>query len=392
MPILASALASAPTRNDPSSRRRRPWPGHRRARRGRRGVQATFITRSTPRVDKLAAVEVRRPWERRQGIAAESASAVRRSGPGTWALVVHGVPTQRAAGRRAARRAPTRSRTTAVGSPDRPGGQDRPADRRRAGRADRSGRATARTAGCLVRPQLRRRTARRRRRVDRPPLAHGHGVGARTSLEPCRVHRTPAGSMDAHRAGLERLPQRVESTPLELGGLIEEQHAMMGQRDGPGRRDARATADQGGNRRRVVRGAERRAGEQRTAGRQPTEQRVDRADRQCLVIGQVGKQTGQSLGEHRLADPGWTGEQQVVTARRGDLHRMPRLTLAHHIGQIRVRPGIVTGDGRRRRRGRPARRAAARTAPRASRPPMTSIARDETRPRGRCPWARRPAV
>ena len=65
-------------------------------------------------------------------------------------------------------------------------------------------------------------------------------------------------------------------------------------------------------------------------------------DRLCASLGVRGldrlrlvefrQQPGQALRQHRLAGSGWSGHQQVVAARRGDLQRTARLRLAPHIG------------------------------------------------------------
>jgi hypothetical protein len=58
-------------------------------------------------------------------------------------------------------------------------------------------------------------------------------------LKACREHRASAGACDADDAVLERLPQRLERRPRELGELVEEQDAAVGQCSGmsPERRE-----------------------------------------------------------------------------------------------------------------------------------------------------------
>ena len=51
------------------------------------------------------------------------------------------------------------------------------------------------------------------------------------------------GARDRDLAGLERLAQRIEHLRLEFGKLVEEQHAVMGERDFAGL-GAQAAADQ----------------------------------------------------------------------------------------------------------------------------------------------------
>jgi hypothetical protein len=64
------------------------------------------------------------------------------------------------------------------------------------------------------------------------------------------------GPRDRDRALLQRLAQRLARGPGELGQLVEEQHAPVGQGDLAGPGDL-APADQGGDRDGVVGGAER---------------------------------------------------------------------------------------------------------------------------------------
>src|SRR3546814_2653967 len=64
------------------------------------------------------------------------------------------------------------------------------------------------------------------------------------------------GPRDADLARLQRLAQAVEYAALELGQLVEEQHAEMREAD-LARPHPDAAADQRGHRRRMVRGAER---------------------------------------------------------------------------------------------------------------------------------------
>jgi hypothetical protein len=55
-----------------------------------------------------------------------------------------------------------------------------------------------------------------------------------------------------------------------------------------------------------------------------------------LVARQFGQDRGQPAGEHRLAGPRRPGEQEVVSARRGDLERAAGLLLTADVGEIRV--------------------------------------------------------
>ena len=72
-------------------------------------------------------------------------------------------------------------------------------------------------------------------------------VHRRDELEARREHRPPADARDADDAVLERLPQRLERGPLELGELVEDEHAAMSEADlagfGPGPPPTSAATD-----------------------------------------------------------------------------------------------------------------------------------------------------
>ena len=102
--------------------------------------------------------------------------------------------------------------------------------------------------------------------ADRAPatiLGHRPGEPARArvhrshELEACREGHDPAGPRDGDPALLQRLTERLEDVPIELGQLVEEKHALMGPRD-LARGQGRSTTDHGRVGQRVVRRAERR--------------------------------------------------------------------------------------------------------------------------------------
>jgi len=62
-------------------------------------------------------------------------------------------------------------------------------------------------------------------------------------LKSRRISSVPLGAGDGHAAGLERLPQRLEGSAVELRQLVEKQHALMGQRN-LARPGARSAADE----------------------------------------------------------------------------------------------------------------------------------------------------
>src|SRR5690606_15736066 len=83
--------------------------------------------------------------------------------------------------------------------------------------------------------------------------------------EPGREARRALAADDRDVAVFERLTQCVERVAVELAELVEEEHAVMGQRRLPRSRSA-AAADEARGRDRVVRRAERPLADQPAAG------------------------------------------------------------------------------------------------------------------------------
>ncbi len=105
-----------------------------------------------------------------------------------------------------------------------------------------------------------------------------------------------------------------------------------------------AAADQGGAGRRVVRCAERGAGDQWLSGGKSAGDRVDRGDLQGGFVVEVGEQRREAFGEHRLATAGWAGEADVVTAGGADLEYLPRFGLPAYVSQVELAaPGTGAG-------------------------------------------------
>jgi hypothetical protein len=108
----------------------------------------------------------------------------------------------------------------------------------------------------------------------------------------------------------------------------------MRQRHRAGLRQPGAATDQRGHRAGVVRGDERRRQRQRALGRQPTGDRADGGQLQCLIGTQLRQQADQPLREHGLAGAGRADQQQVVATGRRDLQRGAGAALPHHVGQL----------------------------------------------------------
>src|SRR6185295_9666660 len=80
------------------------------------------------------------------------------------------------------------------------------------------------------------------------------GVGSGDEEEGGGEVEGAVDAVDGDSSILERLAQPLDRGARELGELIEEQHAVVGERDLAGAR-RRAAADQRGRRDRVMRGA-----------------------------------------------------------------------------------------------------------------------------------------
>ena len=161
------------------------------------------------------------------------------------------------------------------------------------------------------------------------------GIHRRDQHEARRIGDAVVGARDRDLAGLERLAQRVERRRLELRQFVEEQHAVMRERNlaGPG---AQSAADQRGHRRGMMRRAERPPVGERAVLDLARDRRDHRHFEQ--LRGRQRRQDGrQTRGEHRLAGAGRTDHQQVMTAGGRDLERALGAFLALDVGEIERR-------------------------------------------------------
>ena len=198
-------------------------------------------------------------------------------------------------------------------------------------------------------------------------------VHRRDQAEPRRERDAAGGAGDAHPALFERLAQHLEGAAGELGQLVEEQDAVVRQRDLPGAGQA-AAADERRFRAGVMRCAERPLAQECAARRQQAGHRVHRGDVERLIEGQRREHAGQAAGEHRLAGPGRADEQEMVATGGGDLERTARRRPA------RARRRGLAGEG------------ASRPADRRRRavPATWCVRRADTPPPGpACRWVRR---
>jgi hypothetical protein len=95
-------------------------------------------------------------------------------------------------------------------------------------------------------------------------------VHGRDEGEARREQRSPAHARDADDAVLQRLPERLERRPLELGQLVEEQHPAVRKARLARARATGAATDERGHGGAVVWRAEGRLGDERPLGREQT--------------------------------------------------------------------------------------------------------------------------
>ena len=155
-------------------------------------------------------------------------------------------------------------------------------------------------------------------------------------MKPGGEDDAPAYARDADGAVLERLPERFQDGPRELGQLVEQQHAVVGQARLAGSGSGPAADDRrrGG---RMMRGAKRRRSDQRALRRQQAGDRMDPRHLERLLIVQWRKHAGQASREHRLARARRSREQQVMAPGRRQLQGPPGTLLAANVQEVRRR-------------------------------------------------------
>ena len=177
-------------------------------------------------------------------------------------------------------------------------------------------------------------------------VAAGAGVHGRHQREARRVGDAPGRPRQRHLAVLDRLAQRLEHVAAELRQLVEEEHAVVGQRDLAGARRRRPPTSPASETEWC--GARKgRAASRPRCARQPGHA-VHHGGLQRLVEVERRQEAGQAAGQHGLAAAGRPEEEQVVAARGRHLERPLGHLLPGHVGEVERR-----------------RRAAARAAPRA---------------------------
>ena len=167
------------------------------------------------------------------------------------------------------------------------------------------------------------------RLVGAPAAARVHGGDQH---EARGIGHAMVGARDRDLAALERLAQRVERLRLEFGHLVEEEHAVMGERD-LARPRAQAAADQRRHAGGMMRRAERAAVGERAA-LDLARDRGDHGDFEQLRRRQRRQDGGEPRRQHRLAGAGRPDHQQVMAAGGGDLERALGALLALDVVEV----------------------------------------------------------
>ena len=158
---------------------------------------------------------------------------------------------------------------------------------------------------------------------------------AEDHLDPRVIRHRAAGSGEHDPAVVHGAAQRGQRPMIELGGLVQVEHAVVGQADRPGIRRAGTAAEQRRQRRAVVRRLKRWPAHQSRAGRQQPGHRAHRRDLQRGLLVEVGQQGRQPLREHRRAAAGRPDQPEMMPAGRGHLQRPPGLRHGgRQVGQV----------------------------------------------------------
>ena len=182
--------------------------------------------------------------------------------------------------------------------------------------------------------------------VDAPALAAGTRVHRRDEQHPGGVFSGPTGARDAHHTFLQWLAKGIEHARGELTQLVEEEHALARHADFAGSGMTAPTTHERGHGGGVVRGPER--GSQHEARRREGQsgRAVDPGHGAGRIRTEIGQEPDESTGEHGLARPRRSDEQEMMTSGRGDGQRVAGRLLAPHVGEIGTGVGGHGHDGR----------------------------------------------
>jgi hypothetical protein len=168
--------------------------------------------------------------------------------------------------------------------------------------------------------------------VGTPAAARIHGSDQH---EARGIGHAVVGARDRDLAALERLAQRIERLRRKLRQFVEEEHAVMRERD-LARPRAQPAADQRRHAGGMVRGAERPA----VGKRAPFDlagHRRDHGDFEQLLRHERRQDGGEPRRQHRLARAGRADHEEVMPAGGGDLERALRALLPLDVLEVELR-------------------------------------------------------
>ena len=176
-------------------------------------------------------------------------------------------------------------------------------------------------------------------------------VGGGHEQEARREDRRALAAHDGHAAVLQRLAQRLERGARELGQLVEEEDAVMGEARLSRHRD-RAAADQAGGGDQVMRRAEGplgRSARRRGAARPRCGCASPRPPRPATSGGRI---EGRRRASIVLPTPGGPESSRLCAAGGGDGQRLDDVGVAADVGEVEVARGerehVLVAVGRRR--------------------------------------------
>ena len=152
------------------------------------------------------------------------------------------------------------------------------------------------------------------------------------------------GAGDGDAALFERLAHHFEDVALKFGQLVEEQDAVVAERDFAGTRDG-AAADQSGVADGVVRRAKRPRAHQAARIFEHAGDAVDARGLDGFLERHRRQDGGNALGQHGLAGAGRPEENNVVAAGAGDFQRALGALLSANVAQVHR---ILRGFGEQR--------------------------------------------
>jgi hypothetical protein len=129
------------------------------------------------------------------------------------------------------------------------------------------------------------------------------------------------------------LPQSFKGVSPELGELVQEEHAVMGEAHLPGSGNP-STPDQPPIADGVMGSSEGPAPQQRLAGSQDTGDRMNSGRLQGLLECHRREDAGKPPGQHGLSGPGRPQEQEVMATGRSDFQGSFPMPLPPNLTQI----------------------------------------------------------